>query len=1052
MGIENLKKHLIIENGKLIINENTIPENPLKDFIEFFNNKAPLVIEQAEEVLDNTVIIVKGKANFMNILLPITVRFEVDLADKPIINLEFNPDAESPLSLKNFMNQYFPIFSEIPEFNTCLLRFNKGVNSSLNVTAEFAEEPVWTIELGVAHLTIRNINLQLNQTPEGFIGAIKGSTEIDKDFSLNIVYKLPGEFLLQVDYPSVNLASLLEKICGNQFSLPEGFKVTLPSSHAMIKFNDGTPSFHSVTEVDGLGLLILSIFKQVEWKTTLVWDLKVPSLSSIPGLEVIKPFQSLVNIKQMVMCIISAELDLADLSKTAKELATQFGHQNFSLPSHHQILESGMSILTGPSVINSEPLQLLLNYLNLTNNFGNEFTISVGLPDPSVDSKIFLPFSSQIQEGTTIEGKLGGLLRGNATQAFLAATIHTQIQGQPIQVDVEADVQPNGILISGTYKGTVNFDPLPIQLSNLSLVIGLSGQGIPSFGFSGNIDIKDWESSIALFFNSTQPSQSMIAGSVSSLTLNDIVRLFVGDPLPDSLGQVLGAVGLKGISTFKMPTSLVEVLKNRDYQALSDAFNANGGIVLPRVNNEILLVEVVENSHWAITNLNNMTHYSIFLRNESLEVEIQPQLYCAPQETFIGSFKFPQGFHLEAKMDHLFFKTQVRIEAEPKKGIAGKAEIDPIIIFNPDFFSITGEDGRGARLSFSTFPKVNETEEGLRDPHFLLIGNIHILGLDILETHILINTDGISFKAVAEPFIHQLDWTARLNKDTNFSSEGNLVVGIKQTLDAGSLGKTNIDLLVNVSVQASLLNQLPSVTCKGNFEFVGIKCTIPPFELSTDGKALLNLADSLWSYMKDILIMLFKNADYWLKMLRDGIIKEVEQLPEQIGKLLSEVHQISAADIASKTKEILEYGPEQISGALKGAGVNPNDIVPILQNFNIPVEVIQSTLKNVFAGTHVDTSCCHIDTPPGPHVDIPESHQDIPEVHLDKNTHIDISGQHIDTGSGRLHIDKIITPHVDKNEHTDTIITPRVSNTTPHIDNVPPPHGDTKTHVDTGGG
>ncbi|MEH7564166.1 hypothetical protein, partial [Priestia megaterium] len=685
----------------------------------------------------------------------------------------------------------------------------------------------------------------------GFIGEITGKAEINNDISLDIVYKLPGEFLLKVDYPSVNLETFIKKISGNQISFPPGFEVILPPSHAVIQFIDGNPSFHSVTEVEGLGLLIFSVLKQVNWRFNVVWNLDVSQPSSIPGLEAIAPLESLISISKVLMCVVSDETDLADLSKMAKELATQFGYEVFNIPNDHQNLEPGMSILTGTPVVNNEPLQLLLDYFNVTTDSSNGFTLSVSLPDPSGNSKLYIPFSSQIQEGTTVEGRIGGMLRGGLTQIFCTASVHTQIQGQPVQVDVESNVLPNGILISGTYRGTINFNPLPIQLSNLSLVIGLSGQGVPSFGFSGNIDIKNLDSSIALFFNSTQPSQSMIAGSVSSLTLNDVTRLFIGESLPDSLGQVLGSVGLKGISAFNMPTSALEILKSRDYQALSDIFSQHGNIVLPQGNNQVLLVEVEEGSHWAITNLTTMEHYSIFLRSDFIDVQIQPQLYCAPQETFIGSFKFPQGFHLDARINHLFFETQVRIVAEPNQGIAGKAEVDPIIISSPDFFSITGEDGRGARLSFSTFPQINEVEEGLRDPHLLLIGNIKLLGLDILKAHILINPDGISFKSVAEPFIHQLDWTASLD-GTNFRSEGKLLIGIKQTLDAGSLGKTDIDVSVNATIRASIQNQLPSITCEGDFEFFGAKCIIPPFELSIDGKALSNLANSLRDYMKSI--------------------------------------------------------------------------------------------------------------------------------------------------------------------------------------------------------
>ncbi|WP_238915818.1 hypothetical protein [Clostridium sp. YIM B02555] len=1048
MSIETLKKYLNISEGKLILNENTLPDNLLKDFFEFFNND-PIVIEKAEEIKSDIAEVIKGNIFFLDTLIPVELTLSENSSKKLSCTLELIPESQSILSLNKIINHIFPNMNEIPELYASTLKFYKDTESDFILNAKMNDKTVWTIELGSAPLVISNIKLKLIKTSKGFEGQLDGEIQLDEDLVLNLSYKLPGDFILQLEYPRVNFLKLFESIYGNTLKWNYSSKLMLPPSEAIIKFINGKPSFNSIANIEGLGVIIFSIFYKEKWHYSLIFDINLSNLSKIPGLETLESLESIVNVNKMSMCILSDEVQLESLSKEAHEIADFFEYKDFNFPIAKQVLDEGLSILIPSAIIKNEALNLLVNYFNVIKSTENIFTVAVSLPDPTADSKLFIPFFTEIQAGTTIEGELGALFRSNNIDVFLEAKVNTIIQSQLIQVNVIASVFPTGVLISGTFNGSINFNPLPIKLNNLSLIIGLNNIGIPSFGFYGNINIENLDSSIALFFNSTDPSQSMIAGSINSLTLNDLVKLFTGEFLPMPMGEILGSIGLSGINAFEMPISASEMLRSRNYEGISSAFWEYGKLDFPKANNEVLLVEVDKDSRWTLTNLVTMTHYSLLLKSNHINVEVQPQIYCAPQDTFIGSLKFPQGFHMEGKINHLFFKAQLRIVAEINKGISAKTEIDPITIFKPDFFSITGKDNSGPKLSFSTFSQPLETESMLQEPHFLLNGNIHLLGVDILNTYIYIKSNSISFNASVSPFIEKIELECSLDNSSNFIGNGNFTIGINRHLDAGSLGKTDVKVLVNLALHMTFQNGTSQVLCDGTFDFFGIHCTIPSIDLTANEKALLNISDVLWESMNNIIMMLLKHADYWLSMLKEGILKEVELLPEHIGSILAEVHQLSPNDILNKTKNILGYGTDDMTRALKGAGINANDIIKELQAINISIEDINSVIKNVFSDVHVDITVSHIDIPSGPHVDVPENHLDTPEKRIDRRDHLDTPRQHTDTRRLGFHTDITVVPHTNVTNYTDMVVTPRVNITTPHKDEVIPPHTDNKVHVDS---
>ncbi|KJD42837.1 hypothetical protein [Paenibacillus terrae] len=542
MSTQRLDQIIQIQDGKLTLTVDIFQNKALQTLINTFNNKQPLVIEEAEIVSpEGNKVTVKGKLSFMGASGEVTADFEKSGRGTVAFNLRYI-SATTKVSLPSLIIKSALAVKIIPDLPIEEITVRSDELQQLTMEARITTP--WNLEIGSVPLTVNEIQFKLTSKGEqSFEATLKGQIDIANS-TKEFVYTMPGQLDVSFDFPEIDLSRLIEAIAsGIQLPWPSGFSLSLPPSKGHIKLINDSPSLHVTTNIAGVGEFLLSVFKvEQEWAVSVLIDLETPRLSSIPGLQSLAPIDSFADLSGLILYNGSKEIKLEALQTIIQGILP-----STKLPDREQVLDKGLSILTGPSAIRDPIFRLLTEFLQLDTNEAG-FTVSVSMPDPTTNSSIYLPFRRvEIQAGTAIDGRLGGLLRGGIVQAFLAGSVHTEIQKQPVEITVEGTAFPNGFLISGAYLGTIHFDPLPIQLSNLALMIGLSAQGIPSFGFAGTIDIEGWESSIALFINSAQPTQCMIAGSVSSLTLNDVVRLIMGQPLPDGLGQMLGSIGLSGI-------------------------------------------------------------------------------------------------------------------------------------------------------------------------------------------------------------------------------------------------------------------------------------------------------------------------------------------------------------------------------------------------------------------------------------------------------------------------------------------------------------------------
>ncbi|GLV54049.1 hypothetical protein KDH_08980 [Dictyobacter sp. S3.2.2.5] len=983
------------------------------------------------------------------------------------------------LPLADFFKQYVPELPAPPGLAVSELQLVVTPGVEYSFTARIDDDPPWTLDLGPTALSIADVRLALTkQESSSAQGTFNGVLVLGQDLvELTTSYTLPGGFFIRADLPDFKLSSLIALFNEMELSLPAAFDLDLKQSYVLIEQQAGGLTFSVATDLPDLGLLAFTVQKQGQWGFALGVDLATGNIARLPGLEILAAFESFVGLDTLLLVVTSLGGQTGfQFPDTAHFNQPSLGTKNITLPPQANGLVRGLNIYAQLSTTNSAGFKALASYLGIRLDGTVGITIAVSLPDPTTNSKLFLSVDEEIQKGTTLVGELGGLLQGSDVGAFLTAIVKTQVQGQPLEFDVTAVVLEDGVLISGTVLGTIQFDT--IQLSNLALIIGLDFEGIPSLGIAATLDIRDFDSSLALFFDSTDPAKSLVAGAISNVTLLNIARTLAGQQnIPSGLETVLNLVGLKELAAFQMPASVGTSLDNRDLGTISHAFKQYGSVTIPATSDRVLLVINEKGSSWHLTALSTMQHYSLMLLGSNIAVALQPQLYVVPETTFIGSIQYPQGFNVVAEIDFLLIQAQIKIEISANQGIVADVKLAPIVLLSKDFFSISGaSDQGGPQFSLATYSQPNLTDPRLRDPHFLITGILRVLGTDIASIYLLINEHGLTFDVSEQvnPLLH-VELHGTIDSTPDLDAGGSVVVGIRRSLDLGQLGNIQVNVDVNGSLTVSYKAGMASATLQGGFAFQGIQGTIPTLTLDANSTVLQNIGDTIWSQVSDIISKSLKNPDQWLTWVHTGVIQGAGQEAGQVGQILSSVYQLSADEIAAKTQQILGYGIQSITEALKGAGSTANDAVNALRRLGFQSADIGRAIQEVFTNTHADVNTGHIDTPAGPHIDTASTHLDIPLVHVDTTNHIDVPRSHIDStshadfpgthtdfntafghadqnitphGDSNPHADQTTTPHGDSNPHADQVTTPHSDTSTQHVDSTTPPHGDTSSHID----
>lgn len=866
--------------------------------------------------------------------------------------------------------------------------------------ATLADDPAWTLSLAGFPVTISNVVLTAADASGGAGSAsIAGQLALSTDVVLTLGYDLPGDFLILASFADTTLSALLRAL-QLPFSAPSGFDLAFDDTSAMITEQAGVLTFTAATTVASVGVFAITVQETAgTWGFVAGLDLDVASLASLSGLSALAAFEHFTGLQDLVLVlstITDPQFSFPDLTPMA---APGLSGQAVKLPPQAAGVAPGIVLYASLSAGASQGLQALGTWLGVPFDGSVAVTVTVAMPDPAAGSRLWFA-ANGVVEGVTIKAQLGAVLQAGLPVLFLAGTAATTIQGQPVVFSLSALLAENGVFVSGGYTGTLNFSfgaGPAVQLSNVGLVVGLDFEGVPSLGVAATIDAGDFDASVAVFFDSVDPAQSMFAGSVSDVTLADIATALAGpSSVPPELSAILSQVGVKGLSAFSLPAAVATALDGRDLAAIAAAFQPFAPV--PSTSAQVLLVVNQPGQSWHLTDLTTMTHYSLALDGSTIAVSKEAQVYCAPVATQIGPNKFPAGFHVDAAVDLFFLQvTELRVEVLPGQGVAVDVEIAPIVVFGASFFAVTDASGTsGPTLSISSFTQTaaQQPDPARRPPHVLVSGACSLLGQTVASVYLNGSAGGFQFSIddSVGPLV-SVNINGHVNALDDMAASGTITVGANGTIDLGTLGSVSIGAQFSGSLSMAYQSQTASASVSGSITLPGLgDMALPALTLDVNGAALASLPGMIWSEIVAVFTAAVQDPAQWLQLVGAGVVQGIAGAA-QIGSILASTFNQTADQVGQLMHSVEGFGADQIAAGMQAAGAGAEDVASALTGFGYPADIVNAALS-IFPD-HVDFSMGHVDTP---------------EFHTD--SHVDFG---IDT-----HVDTTVLPHVDTGTHIDT--------------------------------
>ncbi|MFL5345014.1 MAG: hypothetical protein ACJ8AT_09475 [Hyalangium sp.] len=727
--------------------------------------------------------------------------------------------SKQTLPLTSLMKTWSPKLVAPANLTINQLQISIQAGKSVRLSGALAQAPeAWKIRVGPGQLAIENVLFDLTVPAAGdATGRFRGDIAFSKDVMLSMEYTLPGAFAIRANCDKVSLRGLASTLSNQKLWLPEGFDITLLDSSILLTGSSGPQGslvFQLATQVEGMGLFAFEAreLSAGSWGFAAGVDLGASKPSALPGLSGLAAFERMLHLQKLMLVVSTYDNAQFQFPDTAQFQNPRLGSGKVTLPGKGGLV-AGLNLFAEWNLDSSDKVQNMLSKL-----LGTSSTLGVTLQLSETESRLFFRYDSKLM-GQPMSGTCGvvaiGAL-GSAPQLswFLAGTMTLKIQGQPQTFDITMAIVPGGAFLAGTMKGSTSVNCGPFKLSNLALEIGVDWGGIPSLGIAATIDVKNFESSLAVFFDSADPSRSLVAGSISSLNAKDVMDTLVGGNLKTPIDDVLKGIAIKGTHDFTLSGSgaddVTSALDGLDFAKVSTAF-AGAKLTIPSSASQLLLVVNKKGAVWHLTDLTTMRHYELKKSGDKIKGSIAPQFYFAPQKTFIGTISYPQAYYLNAAISFAGFDASATVDIAQSKGFSVDAQMDKISIVDEKLFSISAlQGGGGPKISISTFAQPDNPVAQFRQPHFYINGAMTILGVK-QGLYATVSTQGIDFELVGNlvPGV-KFDLDARFGK-SGIGANGTVKVGVG-TIDLGALGKAKINTELEVAVDVDINNEARDVT------------------------------------------------------------------------------------------------------------------------------------------------------------------------------------------------------------------------------------------------
>lgn len=784
----------------------------------------------------------------------------------------------------------------------------------------------WVIPVGKSSVAVSDVSVDLARRSGGkTTGSIAGTASFGKILTLSVGYTLPGDVVVRGVFPKVNLTHLIEDLCDQKIALPGGFDVVLENASILMQKQGESEKLLAASSVPGFGLFAFEVRKLAAggWGFAAGMDLGAAGPSKLAGLGALKAIED--GFKLQKLMLIASSFD--DAGFTFPDMAqfnqAQLGAGKLAVRGAGGGVSKGL-MLQAEWILDdgTKELRLLKGLLGLGGT--QSATLAIGA-DPTKDARLFVTQKTTINK-MPFNCQLGVALSGGKPSLFLTGTLEAKIQGQAQAFDVTTTFVPGGAFLAATMKGATGVDVGPFKLSNLALQIGADWAGVPSLGVAATIDVKSFSSSVAVFFDSTDPSRSLVAGSIGEIDAKEVLSAFLpGTSTP--LDDVLKTVAIKGTSEFSIGADLADELDGIQCDKVAAAFAA-AKVTIPSSTQQLAIVPKSKGASWHLTDLTTMRHYQLEKKADRIRVVVAPQFYFAPQQTAIGSIRFPQAFYLNAAISFAGFDASATVDIAQGKGISVQAQMDRIVILDEKLFSLAAlQGGGGPKIDVSTFSQPAHPTPELRLPHFYINGAMTLLGVK-QGVYASVSTAGIDFELVGQlvPGV-KFDVDARFGR-TGLEATGTLKVGVG-TIDLGPLGKArvNTELAVDLDVDLDTGDgDGASVELQASFEFAGQRVDIPRFSLAPKADTFTQIPktieDKVGAALKDV----FNDVNKWMNAVGKGAMDGVKDT-EKVFKDVYKKTDKEAQQLASNMSKGLDSAGKAIEGAAKDVGKDANKVV-----------------------------------------------------------------------------------------------------------------------------
>lgn len=906
-------------------------------------NKAPTVLRAAVSVgMPNLNWVLFDKKLFvaksMSVSLAVTSPFDgpkialegdglVQVAGIPIaltarrddgqVSVVASLDDQVNLPISRLVSDYLP--DVVPPsdltIDSMILTIQPGTLYSFSLT--MAQAPnTWKINLGPTDLVFKNVSLMAMKTAGGTAsGSFSAEAEIGPVL-LSADYATPGDIKVKGTLPDIKLSEIVNGLTQTKLMAPDGFDLEFSDSYVLIEKKGAEYRFGLGTTIEEISTLVFVVQKGTKgWGFAAGLNVALDDVSKLDGgvASTVKEFQKWFPFQDFTLAV-STITDASFSFPAAKSFGTKFKDApNIKLPALASGIEPGFYLYTTTEFKrDNKILKALIDVLKIPEAtvlqamlaYQETAGLQLGValetyltPLKDVSKRTYA--GALGYQNTALQGMMTiGVGGKNGFSFVLKAKLKALIDGNEAEFEVDLQVVENGILLAGSMDANTPLAFGPLQVSQLGLAIGITWEAVPAFGFAAQLEVDGaFDSSVAILLDTTNPGNSLLAASLSDLSVDDVVEHMLpadaAKDIPSEFRTIMNSIAIRGYpdGNFDVPATdavaFVTALNNFDGKEISSVFASAGKIDgFPTTSEGMTLTVDHKNTdklgHWYITERGGtasnptVTHWQIKRQSGKVTVGKEAQLYFSPPGgANIAGLKYPEGMKVSGQLSVLFLSIAADIEVL-SKGLVVNTEIGKILLgkISDDnyIFALTSADGKtGPRFSLATFEQPSKPTEAEQSPHVLVDGDMSILGIK-RSSFLSINKGGASVDLSGSliPGVMSGRIAGTIDATSGFDLLAALEVGIG-TLDFGKLGKLKIETGVAGQVEIWANTKSIGASVKFGFKLAGKVYNLPEFKLDLKVQDLTHLAKLLFDKVFDFLKKLFTDPKEWAKIASEAM-------------------------------------------------------------------------------------------------------------------------------------------------------------------------------------